>query len=68
MKAPSQMNLTQLREILQHRAQNKQMSKQALIDFEKAMDNLLKNKSDKTTVDKTRKEFRRIYKEEVYKK
>ena len=45
------------------------MSKQALIDSEKAKDNLLKNKSSNQLIKlNTLKEFRRIYKDEVYKK
>ena len=68
LKPPSLMNLQHLRDILQHKSNNKKLSKQALIDYEKAKTDLLKNKSDSKIKLQTLSEFRRIYKEEVYKK
>ena len=68
LEAPSKMNLQKLTEILQHKANNDKLSKEGKSAFQKAKDNLLKNKGDAKIRTQTSLEFRKIYKDEVYKK
>ena len=68
LEAPSKMNLQKLTEILQHKANNDKLSKEGKSAFQKAKDNLLKNKGDAKIKTQTILEYRRIYKDEVYKK
>ena len=64
---PSKMNMQQLLEILQHSYNNDKLGKVNRSAFLKARDNMLKNKSDKKIRDSSKTEFKRIYKEAIYK-
>jgi hypothetical protein len=66
--APSQMNLQNLLHILQHSFNNDKLSKKNRSSFLKARDNIFQNKSDKEIKAKAKEEFKRIYKEDIYKK
>ena len=66
-KAPSQMNLTNLTELLQHSFNNNKLSSENMIKFKKAKAELMSNKSDPTTKNKTIATYREIYKEDIYK-
>jgi hypothetical protein len=68
LEAPSKMNMPRLMEILQHKANNNKLSKQGKSEYQDAKNNLLQNKADKDVKLKTLVVFRRIYKDEVYKK
>ena len=67
-KPPSQMNLNNLTEILQHSFNNNKLSSENINKFMKAQAELMSNKSNKTIKNKTLAIYKEIYKEDIYKK
>ncbi len=67
-KAPSQMNLTHLSEILTHAYENKKLNPDRISEFLKARDEMMANKGNKQIRQKTKLKYQEIYKAEVYKK
>ena len=67
-KAPSSMNMQNLRDILEHAYNNKALSSENMKSYKEAKDKLMKNKSDKTIKAQTLLLYRSIYKADIYKK